>query len=329
MKNVILRANDKFFKFEYKKEEELTLVFNKNYQRIVSEKSFWCPLEKQLKSKRFKNFKHSIGDGFLLVWDNPSTPSLFITEIELEKHDINRHTLPQLGNFISFIQSATIEELNDVRNYLYKEIKKRKVVFDKIIEDTNKEVYELLENSMEDLQILLIIDRVTPELSIGLSQIEKAINVKIRKIEVSRFLNNKNEEIILFTDSDVVEDETKQRIAEFTIEYHLENKPEKIKNILNFFLQHMKEKNIKISPMKHYIGFFKDKRMIFSCVARKNSVIFYSKATINKIKAADLTVRDVRKIGHYTNHLPTEIVLTETEQVSTLIEYFDKVRVKY
>lgn len=103
---------------------------------------------------------------------------------------MNRHILPQLGNFISFVQSATRDELNEVRNFLYEEIKTKKSVFEKIRKDTNKEIHELLENSMEDLQILLIIDRVGPELSIGLDQIEKAINVKIRKIEVSRYFKN-------------------------------------------------------------------------------------------------------------------------------------------
>lgn len=332
MKQIVLKGSEKYIKQEYKKEEELKEIFSKHYKQIVSKNSFWIPLEKQLKSKRFKNFKHSIGDGFLIVWDNPTTPTLYITEIELEKHDINRHILPQLGNFISFIQSSTIEELNDVRNFLYNEIKKSKSIFNKIREDTNKEVYELLDNSLEDLQILLVIDRVSPELSIGLSQIEKAINVKIRKIEVSRFLNQKNEEVILFTDSEVLEEEgkIKPKISEeYTIEYHLENKPEKIVNIVNDFLRYVREKGVKISPMKHYIGFYKNKNMIFSCVVRKNSVVFYSKAKIEDVKFEGLTMRDVRNIGHYTNHLPTEIVITEPEQVESLIKYFDKVYMRF
>jgi len=36
-------------------------------------------------------------------------------------------------------------------------------------------------------------------------------------------------------------------------------------------------------------------------------------------------MRDVQNIGHYTNHLPTEIVITEPEQMESLIKYFDKV----
>ena len=81
--------------------------------------------------------------------------------------------------------------------------------------------------------------------------------------------------------------------------------------------------------MKHYIGFYKNKNMIFSCVVRKNSVVFYSKAKIEDVKFEGLTMRDVRNIGHYTNHLPTEIVITEPEQVESLIKYFDKVYMRF
>ena len=330
MKQVILKGYERYIKQEYKKEEELEDLFGKYYQLIVSNKSYWIPLKKQLKSKRFRNFKQSIGDGFLVVWDNPTTPTLYITEVELERHNMNRHILPQLGNFISFIQSSTTDELNEVRNFLYTEIKKNKKIFKKIIEDSDKEVHELLDDAMGDLQILLVIDKVKPELSIGLSQIEKAINVKIRKIEVSKFLSVKNEEVILFSDSEsmeMAEGEIKPKFVEqYTIEYHLANKPEKIVQIVNEFLKYAKEKLLKVSPMKYYIGFYKNKNMIFSCVVRKNSVIFYSKAKVEDIKfEEDLPIRDVRNIGHYTNHLPTEIVITEYEQIDKLKKYFDKV----
>lgn len=332
MKHTILDKNKKYLKIIYNNEPELTEVFSKNYQNIISDTSYWMKIEKKLKSKRFKNFKHSIGDGFLLVWDNPSTPILYIVEVELETHPIKKHILPQLGNFITFSQSAPPENLNEVRNYLYEEIKKNKTVFAKIKKDTGKEVYKVLDNAIEELQILLVIDRIKPELSIGLSQIERAIRVKIRKIEVSVFKYNKDN-VILINDSEIAEDEriSPKDVEEYTLDYHLENKPEKIKNIINSFLKHIKPKGIDDSPMKYYIGYLKNKKMIFSCVVRKNSVVFYSKAKINeiKVKTGRLAMRDVRRIGHYTNHLPTEIVITEPEQMDDLLIYFDKVYNKF
>ena len=259
----------------------------------------------------------------------------YITEIELEKHGLN-HIIPQIGDFISFIQSSTIEELDVIKKYLYEEIQKDKALFKKIQKESEKEVYELLDNSMEGLQILLVIDKISPELSIGLSHIEKAINIRIRKIESSLFLKE-HEEVILFSDSEIVCEETKDsaeqlNLEEYTLEYHLENKSKMIPLIFNSFLNYIKSKKIKESPTKHYIGFFKEKKMIFSCVVRRNSLVFYSKAKINEIKKnmfGTLQLRDVRKIGHYTNHLPTEIVITELEQIDNLIKYFNEVYKRY
>lgn len=332
MRHVIIKDGKKYIKQEYETEQQLTDVFSEHYKNIISEKSYWIPVEKQVKSTRFKNFKHSISDGFLLVWENTSTPTLYITEIETERHDINTHILPQLGDFISFIQSSTNDDLKQIQSFLYEQIKRNKSTFEKIQKDTNKEVHELLDNSMEDLQILLVIDRIKPELSIGLSQIEKAINVKIRKIEVTPFVNEKKDKSVLFTDSEIQEEEGELEEDEqdvYTLHYHLDGKPPKIVSIVNTFLVHLKSKCIEPSSMKHYIGFDKNNSMIFSCVVRKKSVVFYSKAKINEMPIENLQMRDVRKIGHYTNHLPTEIVVTELEQIQNLKSYFDSVYNKF
>lgn len=258
---------------------------------------------------------------------------MYITEIELEEHDINKHVLPQLGNFISFIQSASKVELNYVRDFLYNEIRKNKAIFEKLQKDTGKEVHQLLDNSMEDLEILLLIDRINPELSIGLSQIEKAIKVKIRKIEVSMFLSDKKDEIILFSDSERYQDEVEEakEAGEYSEEYHLENKSDEMRAIINDLLAHISDLNILASPMKHYIGFYKNNIMIFSCVIRKNNIIFYSKAKINEIKIDDikLSFRDVSKIGHYTNHLPTEIIVSRYDDLQYFFEYLNRLSKKY
>lgn len=332
MRLLSISDDTKYSEKPFLKEKELTAIFNNNYTKIISENSFWFNIEKQMKSKTFKNFKHSICDGFLLIWDNPTTPTLYITEIELEEHPVNTHILPQIGNFISFIQSATIEELNFLRNILYQKLKDNNEVFERIQKMTKREVYELLDNAMQDLQILLIINKIKPELSIGLSQIEKAINVKIRKVEVKHFVNKNKDECILYNDSEEIEYKESAPVneeSEYSLDYHIDGKPDEIIKIVNDFIKFISQKEIRISPTKHYIGFFKNNAMIFSCVVRKNSVIFYSKAVINAIKINELETRDVRTIGHYTNHLPTEIVITESENLKFLFDYFVKLYNKY
>ena len=151
---------------------------------------------------------------------------------------------------------------------------------------------------------------------------------------MTRFVDEKNKkEIILFTDSEYEDFEEKndKEANMYSIEYHLDNKPENIVNIVENILNFSKERKLKISPMKQYIGVFKGKRMIFSIVARKSNVIVYSKLKLNELKPNNLKARDVTNIGHYTNHLPTEIVISEYEELlelkeylSNLLKYFEK-----
>ena len=335
MRHTILVDSAKLNKIPYSLEEELTAIFEKNYRNIISSKSLW--IRKPIKFKT-GNFKDSINDGFILVWENTTTPILYLTEIELEKHSIDKHILPQIGDFISFIQRASGEELNNVKSALYKEIKSDSTTFKKIQEDTDHEVHELIENAIDDLQILLVIDKMSPELSIGLSQIEKAINIKIRKIEVSRFIGSEKQEIISYIDSEDLSvdkkelpDEEEEPVEEYTIEHHTNNKPVEIQELVKAIVDYISTK-VEIIPTKHYIGFSNQKLMVFSILVRRKGVIFYSKEKLKDIdtnKFLPLSFRDVSTIGHYTSHLPTEVVIVDKNQLPELFKYIDSLLEKY
>ncbi len=116
MKHFVLGNNQKYFKKPYTLEKDLTKVFETHYREIISQKSVFVAVEKQFKTK---NYKNSICVAFLLVWVNPTTPLLYITEIELESHSIDKHILPQIGDFISFKQRATYEDISEFRSFLY------------------------------------------------------------------------------------------------------------------------------------------------------------------------------------------------------------------
>lgn len=249
----------------------------------------------------------------------------------MERHDVDWHILPQLGNFISFIQSAGTDERRQVRDLLYEELRRHRSVFDRIRKEPGKEVLELLDDSLDDIQILLVIDRMTPELSLGLSQIEKAIKVKIRKIELRQFVRTEDDRIVLFTDSEQAGEERVEDGDEggYTVDYHLEGLPSERAAVVRDFESYARKKGFTVQPQKHYIGFHNKKGMLFSCVPRRKSILFYSKATHREIRARGIPLRDVRHIGHYTNHLPTEIAITEKSQIGMLKGYFDKVIAKF
>ncbi|MCX8474080.1 MAG: hypothetical protein ORN85_10590, partial [Sediminibacterium sp.] len=102
-----------------------------------------------------------------------------------------------------------------------------------------------------------------------------------------------------------------------------------IQAIVNGFIKKTEGK-IVVLPKKHYIGYFKDDKMIMSTLPRNKNAIFYSKTLIKDSdkKFDKLIFRDVRNIGHYTNHLPTEIVVSDIDALDQLVEYFNKISTK-
>ncbi|OGS20962.1 MAG: hypothetical protein A2252_04530 [Elusimicrobia bacterium RIFOXYA2_FULL_39_19] len=333
MTHKILKNGNKYDKIEYKLEEEIKSVFIKYYKDIISNKSFWIDIENKFKTK---NYKDSIGDGFLLVWENPTTPLLYLVEIELEKHK-ETHILPQLGDFISFTKRATTEEKNKIQKRIYSEIQKDKDIFTQIRSDTGREVHELINESVDELKIMLVIDRMDPELFTGLLQIEKAMNNDIRKIEISKFVISTTEEIISYIDNEEMEERTETEDSpgnmennKYTEKYHTDDKLDNIVELYNKFRESVKNR-VTIVPTKNSIGFFKESKMIFSCVILKKSIVFYSKAVFNEIipNTKTISLRDMRNIGHLTNHLPTGIVIKESSQIDELVNYFNSVYEKY
>ena len=198
-----------------------------------------------------------------------------------------------------------------------------------MLEKFNKKLVkkrDILDEAMKEIQILLVIDKIDTDLSIGLKYIERAINVKIRKIEISSFINNKEKEIILYSDSEIEEESDAAPSKDFyDLDYHLDNKSNDVKKIVKEFIKYAQKKKIDVAYHKLYIGFYKENKMIFSCVPRKDKVIFYSKALIRQIPISKrLFKRDVRKIAHRTR-LPTQIIIENQSQLKNLFSYFDKV----
>ncbi len=268
-------------------------------------------------------------------------PKLYIAEMELSHHSVNRHILPQLGNFISFIQTNISSEITKVRAVIYDDLKANKDLFKQIQTDTRMEVYELIQTALEDLQILLVIDRIPTDLMIGLSQIEKAINVKIRKIELVRYkesADSSDELISYFDNESIYEDDTttdnEVSISEsgeiqYTLDYHLNGKSEDIVQLFNNFVALLKDKLL-ITPKKLYIS-LANQNIILSLVVMTKKIIVYSKEPLEEIGVdyQSLTLRDVTNIGHYCSHLPTEIKVDGSTDFELLKKYVLAVIEKY
>ena len=268
-------------------------------------------------------------------------PRLYIAEIELGHHNVNRHMLPQLGDFISFIQTNISTEITKVRTVIYDELKANEELFKQIRTDTGMEVYELIQNALEDLQILLIIDSMPLDLMIGLSQIEKAINVKIRKIELVRYKESadSSNELISYYDNESIHEDVDANEDEvsvnengdiqYSLDYHLNGKSEEIVQLFNNFVDLVKDK-LAITPKKLYIS-LANQKIILSLVIMTKKIIVYSKEPLNEIGNAynTLTLRDVSNIGHLCSHLPTEIKVDGSTDFELVKKYVLSIIEKY
>ena len=79
-----------------------------------------------------------------------------------------------------------------------------------------------------------------------------------------------------------------------------------------------------ITPQKLYIGLSNNKNMIFSIVTMSKKIILYSKESYNNISNEykdNLKIRNVDNIGHYCNHLPSEISINNDCNFELLKKY--------
>lgn len=337
MGHCILHNGIMFGSSQYKDEEEITKIFQSSYNKIVSEKSFFLNKDMQFSTN---NFKNSRCDGFLLVWENPTTPCLYITEVELERHSVSKHILPQIGDFISFIQTNQHEQVNKIRDKIYDALRENESIFRKIQDETGMEVYAILQAAFENLQILLVIDKISTDLIIGLNHIEKAINVKIRKIEVQQYISKEDSvKIISFYDNEYIfeneSDIDEEKVVfsdlnQYSLGYHIKNKDSEIVNLFNKMVS-MLESKLRISPRKYYIGFSNDSGIVVSIVVMTKKILLYAKIREGDIpeEYRKLKIRNVEEIGHYSNHLPSEITIEPDDDFDLIERYIEHVIEKF
>lgn len=296
-------------------------------------------IKKQLKSSKFKNFHNSIPDGFLLTWEEPATPILYIVEFELESHT-ETHILQQIGNFIAFVQSSSADERELLKTILFNLIKDDGDTKTKISEQTGMEVHELLSNAMtNEMRILLVIDRFPHDLKIGLSKIEGAIRVPIRKLEIDRFTSRNNESVIVLGDSDrpLYSVESQDELLEkYELDYHTDRKPEEIVQLLNMIVTYIEKKykeEIEIRPVQQYIGFRlkSKKRMILSCSVQTTRLVLYSLAKTTQMRPDKRTIEssDVSAVNHVPSNLPTQIIISDKSQIPEFMAYFERLFRRY
>jgi hypothetical protein len=152
----LLKDGVKYLPYEYTSEEQLAQMIIEHYKEIFSENAiFFDP----------QTMKTQVGiearnDGIVLV---PEQNRWYILEVELSKHPLHEHIIPQISRFsIAYEEAATRKKIvNTLYSAIQQDVFKKATIQNQKIEDLHKMLTDLI-----DMQptIAIIIDQKTPEL---------------------------------------------------------------------------------------------------------------------------------------------------------------------
>jgi len=153
---VLLKDGVKYFPYEYASEEELTEMVVEHYKDIFGTNSlFFNP----------QTMKTQIGietrnDGVILALDQNRW---YILEVELAKHPLHEHIIPQITKFsIAYEEAGTRKKIiNSLYSAIRQDTFKTATIQTQKIEDLHKTLTDLIDTQPT---IAILIDQKTPEL---------------------------------------------------------------------------------------------------------------------------------------------------------------------
>lgn len=153
---VLLKNGVKYFPYEYASEEELTEMVAEHYKDIFGTTSLF--LDPQ-------TMKTQIGiearnDGVILALDQNRW---YILEVELAKHPLHEHIIPQITKFsIAYEEAGTRKKIiNTLYTAIRQDAFKTATIQTQKIEDLHKTLTDLIDTQPT---IAILIDQKTPEL---------------------------------------------------------------------------------------------------------------------------------------------------------------------
>lgn len=190
---IILVDGIRYLITEPKNEEELEEIIEKNSKYIFGEDSFYFNFKRKIKSVSGIG---SIPDAYLIVFE--PLPKWYILEVELSKHPLYDHVIPQLTKFNRGIEESSGK--NKIINMLYEAIKEDSILEAKIRKKIGSgEIYKFISEVIStDPTIIIGIDEKTSELEEAIRDIRGEVKIlelkSFRREGVSEGIN-----IYLFT----------------------------------------------------------------------------------------------------------------------------------
>lgn len=162
----IVSKDGEYHLYNYQSEAELEEMVVEHSKNIFGENTYYFNIKKRIHSKAGFGTEP---DGYVIDFEKKK---LYVIEVELIKHDLRRHVIPQITNFIMALDNA---ETPDKLAKMFQE----ELPFDKKINE--KEIKSIINNR----EIIIIIDDIGDSGEEGHNKL----------FEVIKYLNNHNEEI--------------------------------------------------------------------------------------------------------------------------------------
>lgn len=288
---MILLNNQKIFKeFSYSSESELETEVIKYSRQLFGEKTLYLDAKKKLGGKSLGN---TIPDGFLFDFSDPESPSFYLVEVELAKHDFYRHIFPQITKFIGFFKNSTGQ--SELIEKIHELITGDKVLFDRFLDlSNNKEPYKTIKDIVEDSEsILIIIDEDKNELKEIMDVYVDTWGKMVKTLIFKRFQSNND---IIFSinpefndiEFSALEYSSTERVElknTITEDFHFERVKPETKAIYELIKSDLIawDSEVGFNPQKYYISLLYNKNVAYF-ITRKSKIRLVLKAKINEVR---------------------------------------------
>ena len=271
MKSAIYMDGNRFIETEFKIEEDFEKIVKENSKTLFGSKTIYFDTKNKIETKTMGG---AVPDGFLFDFRERNNPEFYLVEIELQRHDFDRHIFPQIKKFFSFFKNS--KSRDDLIGKIFNFIKSNSSLeqeFKKFIGE--KEIYKTLKDVIENSQnILLVIDEYKPEFDETSETITEW--AKLVKIEVlKQYTANKKSIFTLnpdFEDIGFVEPiSTDNEDVEYNESYHLGDVNENVVSIYKLIKEKISklDQSIIINPQKYYISLRKHRNFAFIKIKKK------------------------------------------------------------
>lgn len=285
---IIYKNEKKYYEYQYAKEEDFENDVVKNSEIFFGKKTIYIDTKKKIKSKSLGN---TIPDGFLLDLSDEENPEFYIVEAELYKHDFYSHIFPQLTKFFAFYKN--LESRHELVNKIYTIINEDPELTSKLKKHVKKtELYKYVQDMIENSQnILLIIDEEKKELPEIINTYTDTWGKMVKVQIIKKFTTSEEEVFTMEPEFEAIEfsieksvDEVDKQDLDLSEDYHLEKKPDFIKQIFEKFKSEVMKINsqIRFNPQKYYISVVNDRNVVFIQIRKKKIrfIVMQSEAVI-------------------------------------------------